>query len=116
MITLGGDPAKTYPITLHVQGEVDRRFTTRMDQDPPCRSSIQPWMAFTWVVGRRRATTTNVYMVLVSEPSKDYLLSQLDQAACITDHTTLPDGLPEKIQAKGGCHASPGRCGHQTAP
>jgi hypothetical protein len=100
MITLGGDPAKTYTITLHVQGEVEAKgYDNGMDQDG---AKAHPNMDGFYVGGRpQTGDDYNVYLLRVSEPSKDYFLNSIKPPG-ITDHTTYLLEYTAKIQAKGG--------------
>jgi hypothetical protein len=102
MLTLGGDPSKTYTITLHVQGEVEAKgYDNGMDQDAASQKQ-HPMMDGFYVGGRpQTGDDYNVYMVRVSEPAKDYFLNSIKPPG-ITDHTTYLMDYTAKIQAKGG--------------
>lgn len=99
-ITLGGDPAKTYNITLHVQGEVEAKsYDGAQDQSSQGASPKADGFA----VG---GTPThqdyyNVYMVRVSDPKKDYFLNSLNPPG-VSNHTTYGIDYTAKITAKGG--------------
>ncbi|HVY26514.1 MAG TPA: hypothetical protein VHB79_08165 [Polyangiaceae bacterium] len=99
-ITLGGDPAKTYTITLHVQGEVEAKsYDGAQDQSSQGASPKADGFA----VG---GTPThqdyyNVYMVRVSDPKKDYFLNSLNPPG-VSNHTTYGIDYTAKITAKGG--------------
>lgn len=100
MLTLGGDPAKTYTITLHVQGEVEAKgYDNGMDQDG---AKAHPNMDGFYVGGRpQTGDDYNVYLLRVSEPSEDYFLNSIKPPG-ITDHTTYLLEYTAKIKAKGG--------------
>jgi hypothetical protein len=102
MLTLGGDASKTYTITLHVQGEVEAKgYDNGMDQDA-ANQKQHPTMDGFYIGGRpQTGDDYNVYMVRVSEPSKDYFLNSIKPPG-ITDHTTYLMDYTAKIQAKGG--------------
>jgi hypothetical protein len=99
-VTLGGDPTKTYTITLHVQGEVEsKRYDNGKDQE----SQLASPKANGFCEG---GTPTggdayNVYMVRVSNPKKDYFLNSL-QTPGVSNHTTYGIDYTAKIQANGG--------------
>jgi len=100
MITLGGDPAKTYTITLHVQGEVESKgYNGGMDQN----SSAQSPKADGFCTGGTptNGDAYNVYMIRVSSPKQDYFLNSM-QPPGVSNHTTYGVDYTAKIQAKGG--------------
>ncbi len=102
MLTLGGDSSKTYTITLHVQGEVEAKgYDNGMDQDA-ANQKQHPMMDGFYVGGRpQTGDDYNVYMLRVSEPSKDYFFNSIKPPG-ITDHTTYLMDYTATIQAKGG--------------
>ncbi len=100
MVTLGGDPAKTYTITIHVQGEVEsKRYNGGADQN----SSAQSPKADGFCTGGTptNGDAYNVYMVRVSSPKQDYFLNSM-QPPGVSNHTTYGMDYTAKIQAKGG--------------
>ena len=99
-ITLGGDPAKTYTITLHVQGEVEsKRYNGGQDQS----STAQSPKADGFCTGGTptNGDAYNVYMVRVDSPKQDYFLNSM-QPPGVSNHTTYGMDYVAKIQAKGG--------------
>ncbi len=99
-VTLGGDPAKTYTITLHVQGEVEsKRYNGGQDQN----SSAQSPKVDGFCTGGTptNGDAYNVYMVRVSSPKQDYFLNSM-QPPGVSNHTTYGMDYTAKIQAKGG--------------
>jgi hypothetical protein len=100
MVTLGGDPAKAYTITLHVQGEVEsKRYTGGQDQN----SQLTSPKADGFVVGGvpSNENAYNVYMARVSSPKKDFFFNSL-QGPGVSNHTTYGIDYVAKIQANGG--------------
>jgi hypothetical protein len=99
-ITLGGDPAKLYNITLHIQGEVEAKsYGSAGDQE---KSKPSP-MADGFQVGGSptKADAYNVYMARVVSPAKDYFFNALVPPG-VSDHTTYGIDYVGKIQANGG--------------
>ena len=99
-VTLGGDPAKTYTITLHVQGEVEsKRYNGGQDQS----STAQSPKADGFCTGGTptNGDAYNVYMVRVDSPKQDYFLNSM-QPPGVSNHTTYGMDYTAKIQAKGG--------------
>lgn len=99
-ITLGGDPAKVYTITLHVQGEVEAKsYGSAGDQE---KSKASP-MADGFQVGGTPTSgdAYNVYMLRVTAPKQDYFFNALIPPGK-SDHTTYGIDYVGKIQANGG--------------
>jgi hypothetical protein len=100
MVTLGGDPAKTYTITIHVQGVVEsKRYTNGKDQEGQLASPKMD--GFCEGGTPSGGDAYNVYMVRVSSPKKDYFLNSL-QTPGVSNHTTYGIDYTAKIQANGG--------------
>lgn len=99
-ITLGGDPTKTYTITLHVQGEVEAKgYSNGMDQN---NSAAHPKMDGFYVGGTPQSGDDyNIYMARVSSPKQDYFLNSIKPPG-VTDHTTYLIDYTAKIKANGG--------------
>jgi hypothetical protein len=100
MVTLGGDPAKVYTITLHVQGEVEsKRYDGGMDQSGVGASP----KADGFCVGGTPSNgdAYNVYLLRVNNPKKDYFLNSI-QPPGVSNHTTYGIDYTAKIQANGG--------------
>ena len=100
-ITLGGDPATVYTITLHVQGEVEAKGYENAagDQD---KSKASP-MADGFQTGGTptKGDAYNVYMLRVTSPKQDYFFNSLIPPGK-SDHTTYGIDYTGKIQANGG--------------
>jgi len=100
MITLGGDPAKVYTITLHVQGEVEsKRYNGGTDQSSQAQSPKADGFCTSGTPTNENAY--NVYMVRVTSPKQDYFLNSL-QGPGVSNHTTYGIDYVAKIQANGG--------------
>ncbi len=99
-ITLGGDPAKVYTITLHVQGEVEAKgYSNGMDQN---NSGAHPKMDGFYTGGTpQTGDDYNIYMARVSSPKQDYFLNSIKPPG-VTDHTTYLMDYTAKIKANGG--------------
>jgi hypothetical protein len=99
-ITLGGDPAKVYTITLHVQGEVEAKgYNNGMDQNS---SAMHPKMDGFYVGGTpQTGDDYNVYLARVSSPKQDYFLNSIKPSG-VSDHTTYLMDYTAKIKANGG--------------
>jgi hypothetical protein len=99
-LTLGGDPAKTYTITLHVQGEVEaKQYNGGQDQSSQGQS---PKMDGFCVGGTpTNDNAYNVYMLRVSAPKQDYFLNSVDPPG-VSNHTTYGIDYTAKIKANGG--------------
>lgn len=100
-ITLGGDPATVYTITLHVQGEVEAKGygNAAGDQD---KSKASP-AADGFQTGGTPTTgdAYNVYMLRVTSPKQDYFFNSLIPPGK-SDHTTYGIDYTAKVQANGG--------------
>jgi hypothetical protein len=100
MITLGGEPAKVYTITLHVQGEVEsKKYDGGADQSSTGASP----KADGFCVGGTPSNgdAYNVYMARVSSPKKDYFFNSI-QPPGVSNHTTYGIDYTAKITANGG--------------
>jgi hypothetical protein len=99
-ITLGGDPTKTYTITLHVQGEVEAKgYINGSDQN---NSAAHPKMDGFYTGGAPQpGDDYNIYMARVSAPKQDYFLNAIKPPG-VTDHTTYLIDYSAKIKANGG--------------
>jgi hypothetical protein len=99
-IKLGGDPATTYTITLHVQGEVEAKgYINGMDQN---NQAAHPKMDGFYTGGvPESGNDYNVYMARVSDPKQDYFFNSVKPPG-VTDHTTYLLDYTAKIKAKGG--------------
>jgi hypothetical protein len=99
-VTLGGEPSKTYTITLHVQGEVEsKRYDNGKDQESQLTSPKMD--GFCEGGTPSGGDAYNVYMVRVSNPKKDYFLNSLQKPG-VSNHTTYGIDYTAKIQATGG--------------
>lgn len=99
-VMLGGDPAKTYTITLHVQGEVEAK-TYDGAQDQSSQGASPKADGFAVGGTPTHQDYYNVYMVRVSDPKKDYFLNSLNPPG-VSNHTTYGIDYTAKITAKGG--------------
>lgn len=99
-ITLGGDPAKVYTITLHVQGEVEsKRYDGGKDQSTVGGSPKAD--GFCEGGTPTNGDAYNVYMARVSAPKKDYFFNYI-QPPGVSNHTTYGIDYTAKITANGG--------------
>ena len=99
-LTLGGDPAKLYTITLHVQGEVEsKRYTGGKDQSTVGASPKAD--GFCEGGTPTGGDAYNVYMARVSAPKKDYFFNYI-QPPGVSNHTTYGIDYTAKITANGG--------------
>jgi hypothetical protein len=99
-ITIGGDPAKIYNITLHIQGEVEAKsYGTTGDQE---KSKPSP-MADGFQVGGSptKGDAYNVYMLRVTAPKQDYFFNALVPPGR-SDHTTYGIDYVGVVKANGG--------------
>jgi hypothetical protein len=99
-ITLGGDPGKTYTITLHVQGEVEAK---KYDNTQDANGQAQSPKADGFAVGGdpSKGDYYNVYLVRTSNPPQDYFLNSLIPPG-VSNHTTYGIDYVAKIKANGG--------------
>lgn len=100
MITLGGDPAKTYTITLHVQGEVEAKKYNG-GQDQSAQGSSPKLDGFCTGGTPSGGDDYNVYLVRVASPKQDYFLNSLIGPG-VSNHTTYGMDYTAKIKANGG--------------
>lgn len=99
-ITIGGDPAKLYTITLHVQGEVEsKRYNGGKDQSTVGGSPKAD--GFCEGGTPTGGDAYNVYMARVSSPKKDYFFNSI-QPPGVSNHTTYGIDYVAKITANGG--------------
>ena len=99
-ITIGGDPAKVYNITLHIQGEVEAKsYGATGDQE----KSKQSPMADGFQVGGTptKGDAYNVYMLRVTAPKQDYFFNALVPPGK-SDHTTYGIDYVGVVKANGG--------------
>jgi hypothetical protein len=99
-ITIGGDPAKIYNITLHIQGEVEAKsYGATGDQE----KSKQSPMADGFQVGGTptKGDAYNVYMLRVTAPKQDYFFNALVPPGK-SDHTTYGIDYVGVVKANGG--------------
>jgi hypothetical protein len=99
-ITIGGDPAKVYNITLHIQGEVEAKsYGSAGDQE---KSKASP-MADGFQVGGTPSggDAYNVYMLRVTAPKQDYFFNALIPPGK-SDHTTYGIDYTGVVKANGG--------------
>jgi hypothetical protein len=108
-VTLGGDPATTYTIVFHVQGEVEsKNYTGGTEQNTTLTSPKGDG----WHQGGAPATNNayNVYLLRVTDPGgspRDYFLNSLDPPG-VENHTTYgidymtPSSGTMAFTAKGG--------------
>jgi hypothetical protein len=99
-ITIAGDPAKTYTITLHIQGEVEAKsYGNTGDQE----KSKQSPMADGFQVGGTptKGDAYNVYMLRVTSPKQDYFFNSLIPPG-VSDHTTYGIDYTAQVKATGG--------------
>lgn len=99
-ITLGGDPAKLYTITLHVQGEVEsKKYDGGADQSAVGASPKAD--GFCEGGTPSGGDAYNVYMARVTSPKKDYFFNSI-QPPGVSNHTTYGIDYTAKIKANGG--------------
>lgn len=99
-LTLGGDPTKTYTITLHVQGEVEaKRYNGGQDQNS--QGSSPKLDGFCTGGTPSGGDDYNVYLVRVTSPKQDYFLNSLIGPG-VSNHTTYGMDYTAKIKANGG--------------
>ena len=99
-ITIAGDPAKVYNITLHIQGEVEAKsYGATGDQE---KSKASP-MADGFQVGGTptKGDAYNVYMLRVTAPKQDYFFNALVPPGK-SDHTTYGIDYVGVVKANGG--------------
>jgi hypothetical protein len=100
MVTLGGDPAKLYTLTLHVQGEVEAKaYPGGKDQESSKPSPAAD--GFSDGGTPEGGNNYNVYMARVTSPKKDYFFNAVAPPGK-SDHTTYGVDYTAKIQANGG--------------
>jgi len=99
-VTLGGDPAKLYTLTLHVQGEVEAKaYPGGKDQESSKASPAAD--GFSDGGKPEGGNNYNVYMARVASPAKDYFFNAVSPPGK-SDHTTYGLDYTAKIQANGG--------------
>jgi hypothetical protein len=114
-VTLGGDPATTYTIVLHVQGEVEsKNYTNGTDQNSSLTSPrADGWRGHNGGANPVPQTNNayNVYMLRVTDPgatARDFFLNSLEPPGVENhttygiDYTTPAAGSPGALTAKGG--------------
>ena len=114
-VTLGGDPATTYTIVLHVQGEVEsKNYTNGTDQNSSLTSPrADGWRGHNGGANPVPQTNNayNVYMLRVTDPgatARDFFLNSLEPPGVENhttygiDYTTPAAGMPGALTAKGG--------------
>jgi len=114
-VTLGGDPATTYTIVLHVQGEVEsKNYTNGTDQNSALTSPrADGWRGHNGGANPVPQTNNayNVYMLRVTDPgatARDFFLNSLEPPGVENhttygiDYTTPAAGSPGALTAKGG--------------
>jgi hypothetical protein len=99
-IKLGGDPAKVYSLTLHIQGVVESK---RYDGGKDAEGQLTSPKANGFCEGGTptHGDAYNVYMIRVGTPKKDYFLNSL-QTPGVSNHTTYGIDYTATIQANGG--------------
>jgi hypothetical protein len=99
-IKLGGDAAKVYTLTLHVQGVVESK---RYDGGKDSEGQLTSPKANGFCEGGTptHGDAYNVYMIRVGTPKKDYFLNSL-QTPGVSNHTTYGIDYTATIQANGG--------------
>jgi hypothetical protein len=99
-ITLGGDPAKTYTITLHIQGVVEAKAYDGT-QDQSAQGASPKGDGFAVGGTPTKGDYYNVYMVRVNSPKQDYFLNSLNPPG-VSNHTTYGIDYSAKVKANGG--------------
>jgi hypothetical protein len=99
-IALGGDPGKTYTVTLHVQGVVEAKAYDGT-QDQSSQGASPKGDGFATGGTPTKGDYYNVYMVRVNSPKQDYFLNSLNPPG-VSNHTTYGIDYTAKIKATGG--------------
>ncbi len=103
-VTLGGDPAKLYTVTLQIQGVVEaKQYIGSVDSNSAAPSPNANGFAVGGVP--TAANAFSVYLLRVTNPGSaaktDYFLNSIAPPG-VSDHTTYGVNYTASIKAKGG--------------